>query len=120
MDAVAESERPTLDWEGAVERLGGRERILQNVARVFLEGLPDIRRTISEGLRGGDARQVAVAAHGLKGSAASIGADPVADGAREVERLADDGDLPAAEEAWSVLEPHLDTLVAAVRVRLQG
>ncbi|MGM0576930.1 MAG: Hpt domain-containing protein [Myxococcota bacterium] len=107
-----------LDWDGAVERLGGSEETLRAVAKVFLEQLPVMTGDVRSALDAGDPEALQDAAHTLKGSAGSLGADPVADLAFELEQCGARGDLGRAEGIRARLEPLARILESELEERL--
>jgi len=100
----AADQRPVFLREIALERLGGKETLLRDLARLFLQDSPGLLRQIHDGIREGDSKKVERAAHSLKGLAANFEARSATIAAREVEDLARRGALAGSE----LLIPRLD------------
>ena len=79
-------------------RPGPAERaLLARMIRSFAGKVPGGVDRLAELLRGGDPEAVRDHAHGLKGSAANIGADTLSAAFAEVEQSARDGIVPDAD-----------------------
>jgi len=79
--------------------VGGDEKLLREVVRVFLEDGPAKLSALAVALAAQDAGALALAAHGLKGSAAALGARPAMDAAAHLEALARARNLAEADIA---------------------
>jgi len=79
--------------------VGGDERLLREVVRVFLEDTPAKVSGLAIALAAQDASALAVAAHGLKGSAAALGARAATEAAAHLETLARTRNLAEADIA---------------------
>ena len=106
------------DRDALMEQLGGDEQLAREVIDLFLRDCPVQLSSIKAALDRGDAREVYVVAHTLKGAASTLAASEVAEGALVLEQLARDGHLEGSAEAWQVLESAsvrlLETLRATV------
>ena len=92
-----------LDKALALERLGGDEELLQEVATLFLEEYPVLLAEIRHGIDSHDAIQLERAAHSLKGSVANFGSDAAWQAAFELEKLGREKQLDGAESAYANL-----------------
>ena len=110
-------EAPILDWQTAVSRMDGREDLLGDVAAMFHVECAALLAEVRAALTAGDAKRLRRAAHTLKGAAGVFCAQPAAEAARTVEKLAGEGDLAAAGTAWPAAEQALAGLLAALAVR---
>lgn len=106
-----------LDRKLAMDRVGGDEILLKEVARLFLDDCPRALHNLNDAIAAGDAKRLEREAHSLKGAVATFGADPVTQAASELEALGKQGDLQAAsvglqrlQEALDILKPELSTL----------
>src|SRR5690349_19391042 len=90
--------------EAALDRVGGDEELLIEIARLFLEDSVTIMTDIRSAIASKDAAKLEHAAHSLKGSVANFGADPVRDAAFALEQIGRSRDLSRAEAAFQVLE----------------
>jgi len=77
--------------------VGGDEKLLREVVRVFLEDTPAKLSALAIALAAQDSSALAMAAHGLKGSAAALGARAATDAAAHLEALARARNLAEAD-----------------------
>lgn len=103
----------------ALERVGGDQQLLQEVAQLFLEDCPRAMTDIRTAIDSRDAKLLEREAHSLKGSVANFGAEPVVSAALELERMGRNGDFGRAESGYEqlsrmmkILEPQLAELAA--------
>ena len=97
-----------LDRVQLLAATGDDEELAREILGLFAESLPDLVRRIASAANGRDATALYAAAHELKGAAANIGAQQIADLAAELESLASAGrsglavlaGLEAAREAF--------------------
>ncbi len=108
-----------LDLAGALARFEGDRSLFDELARLFLDecetGLAEIRKAWQTG----DARQLERAAHTLKGSSASLGAQRVSHAALELEMLARSGTLENAGERITLLQNEMDRLLPDLEIVLR-
>ena len=104
---------PEIDFEEALEQMGGDVELLHEVIEVFFETAPDLFREIDEALTAHDLPRLQLVAHGLKGSGASIGALGFSAVAGELEAHARDGDGAGAPDILVRLRGSLTQLAAA-------
>src|SRR5690606_28780739 len=97
-------DQPPLDWKEALDRIGGSEETLREMAQVFLDEPPKMLRDIRAAIDGGAAADLRRAAHLLKGSAGLFQADPTVEAALRLERLGESEQSEGAKEAWGELE----------------
>ncbi len=120
VERVAPAKQPGLPLDLAInkgqlkERLQGNEELLVELVRLFLDDAPNQIREIHSALADGDASRLENAAHALKGSAASLGADPLAAAALKLEFRGRKGQLAGAadecddlDQKWARLKPEL-------------
>ncbi|MEL7059978.1 MAG: Hpt domain-containing protein [Acidobacteriota bacterium] len=77
--------------------------LLERLLVIFRNQSHEVLTTLGEALRAQDAQSVAERAHGLKGSARSMGARRLAEIASSIERSALRGDLDAVEPLLTLL-----------------
>ena len=94
--------------------VGGDDKLLHEVVQVFLEDSPAKLSALSVALAAQDANSVALAAHGLKGSAAALGARGATDASAHLEALARARNLAEADIAAA----HVKEEFAALRESL--
>jgi len=109
------------DFSKALERLGGDEQLLRDVANIFLEETSKLMDRLHQAVAAGDPTTVERAAHRLKGQLGYF--DPrAADAARELEEMGRDGRLEDAAERVASFESEVAALMKEVQrvVRAQA
>jgi HPt (histidine-containing phosphotransfer) domain-containing protein len=94
----------------ALERVGGDEQLLQEVAVLFLDDYPKVLGEIHAAIQAGNAKAVERAAHTLKGSVANFGAEDVVEAAFVLESMGHSGNLATAVEGYARLDALLKRL----------
>jgi len=114
-ELVLKIEPLPVDWSSTLERLGGDQESLQQLARLFRqqEG-PQLERQFKEALARADSSAAARAAHQLKSAAGVFSPPDLVRLAAEVERAAREGRLDDARNLWSQLQLLLKRLYAAL------
>jgi CheY-like chemotaxis protein/HPt (histidine-containing phosphotransfer) domain-containing protein len=87
---------PLLDREGALARLKGMGALLEAMEATFLKATPADFEELDQAARSGDAANVRLYAHRIKGNAAGVGALRLSEAARLVETAAVKGEAPGA------------------------
>lgn len=103
-----------IDREALLDRLGGDQEFLQEIASLFLEDCPKLLADIRTAVSSEDARGLEHAAHALKGSVANFGAEAARQAAFRLEALGRAGDLRPAPEAYSTLEQEIGRFTQAL------
>jgi PAS domain S-box-containing protein len=98
------------DESSALKWTGGDPRLLRDVIRLFLADAPRSLRRIESAAKKGDGEALRLAAHALKGSAATIGASAVSAIALGLEQIGGAEDLDSAPEAIRALREGLSAL----------
>ena len=96
-------------------RDAGGDELVQRIIDLWLEGAPRYAERIRAGLARGDAKEVACAAHALRGSALNLGVARVSAVSESVECAAERGDLATAASEERALAPALAGAEAALR-----
>jgi two-component system, sensor histidine kinase and response regulator len=104
-----------LDATRLLAKLGGDRDLLLEIAELFQRDAPAMLVGLREQVRGGDATDIAQAAHVLKGSAANFGLNPLYELAREIEHRARDRDLVGVGELMARLERAAEGFLAALQ-----
>ena len=99
-----------LNRQLALERVGGDEDLLGEIARLFLDECPRLMRHIQESIDAGDTRRLEREAHSLKGSVANFGAEPAVAAALELEMIGRSGNLSDAREGFRRLSQSIAAL----------
>ena len=96
-------------------RDAGGDALVGRIIDLWLDGAPRYAARIRDGLARGDAKEVACAAHALRGSALNLGAVRVSAVTESVENAAERGDLVAAAAEERALASALEGARAALR-----
>jgi HPt (histidine-containing phosphotransfer) domain-containing protein len=102
--------RPAVPAPGAFDasrmltQFDGDLNLLRELGHMFIEFCPDQLAKIRAAIHANDCERLAAAAHTLKGSAGTLGADRVVASAQALERLADSRQIDAAREQIGQLE----------------
>jgi len=113
--AAADSRAPEPPQITALRRIvGGDEKLLREVVRVFLEDSPAKLSALAVAVAAQDANALAIAAHGLKGSAAALGARAATDAAAHLETLARTHNLAEADIAAAQVREEIAALRGAL------
>ena len=94
----------------ALDRLGGDEELLQEVAELFLEEYPPLMAQIRSAIDSGNSQELERSAHSLKGSVANFGSDLAWQAALNLESMGRAGDLDGSLEAYKHLEQIMDAI----------
>ena len=87
----------------ALERVGGDEDLLREIAGLFLQDYPSLICQIQKALAESDARNLERAAHSLKGSVANFGSEAAYQAALDLEQIGRSNKLDGAEDAYARL-----------------
>jgi two-component system, sensor histidine kinase and response regulator len=109
-----------IDFELALERLGGDRALLAELAGMFEEDYPRLLAGVRDGLSAGDGQAVNAAAHQLKGLLAQFAAERARVVAHQVETAGRAGDLPLAAEAFAGLERAMEDLLPELKALSAG
>jgi two-component system sensor histidine kinase/response regulator len=99
-----------LDRSAALERIGGDEELLREIAGLFLAEYPTLMQDIRLALESGDAEALERNAHSLKGSVANFEARPAVEAALTLEAMGRTRNLDRAPTALIELEAVLRAL----------
>jgi two-component system sensor histidine kinase/response regulator len=107
------------DLSKALERLGGDEQLLHDVAKIFLEETPKLMDRLHQAVAAGDPTTVERAAHSLKGQLGYF--DPrAADAARELEEMGREDRLEHAAERLASFQSEVAGLMKEVQRVVRG
>jgi two-component system sensor histidine kinase/response regulator len=107
---------PGIDTEAGLKRLGGRRERYESLLRKFAARQAGTIDSIRASLSSGDIIAAQREAHTLKGSAATLGANILADEAAKAEAAIKSGH--EVEAALASLSQSLDGLIAGIRALL--
>jgi len=103
---------PVLDRAAALERLDGDEDMLATFLALLVEQSAADLPKIAQALGRGNAREVELLAHSLKGAAASLSAERVREAAYQLELIGRNGDLSAGRAVLARLSDAVQQLRA--------
>ena len=106
------------DLTKALEVTAGDAGLFQEIANLFIEGLPGSIAQIREGIRRGDSGTIEMGAHSLKGSVSSFGAERALEAAYDLELVGRERRLVEAEVKFLKLNSALEELEGALRESL--
>lgn len=87
----------------ALERVGGDEELLREIAGLFLEDCPTLMTKIEQAVATNDAFNLERAAHSLKGSIANFGSEAAYQASLDLEQIGRSKDLAKMHEAHAKL-----------------
>ena len=108
------------DRESLLERVEGDRELLREMVGLFLDDCPNRLANLHHALLRGDAAQVALVAHSIKGSVCNLSASAATEAAAKLEELAVSGDLSLAGKAGEDLERELARLQPALTAIVRG
>jgi len=112
VDALA----PDDDVRSALlEHVGGDPDLARELAQIFLADRGGMMRRIDRAIRSGDADELRLAAHTLKGAVATLGAKSAAVAASRLEQLGGSADLAEVGRAGSELKKAIGALEDGLR-----
>jgi HPt (histidine-containing phosphotransfer) domain-containing protein len=109
-DQLAPCNTSVVDWEAALERVGGDEELFREIIGIFLEEYPSLVDSIRDAVRKQDAHALERSAHSLKGSVSNFGAPSATQAAFELEVMGRKGEIHSAPAIFERLEHELVTL----------
>lgn len=109
-----------LNLAAALDRVGGDQGLLEEVALLFLDTSSDLFTEIGHAVEARDARALERAAHTLKGSVGNFGADAAFQAAFQLEKMGRSGNLTGVDEAYHALETEMERLRPALATLGQG
>ncbi|MGA3024743.1 MAG: Hpt domain-containing protein [Bryobacteraceae bacterium] len=83
--------KPAVNLSAALERVGGDEVLLRELAAIFAEDYPRQLRLIEEAIAAGDWKTVERESHGVKGAVANFSAPDAVEAARKLEFASREG-----------------------------
>lgn len=115
--------KPVLD-PAAIEALRalnpGDDSFFRDLVQIFLDDSPQRIAEIEQALARGDARQLTLAAHSLKGSSSNFGADRLRSLSEQLEQLGRQGSLGGVPAHLLALKDEFARVRAALDALLPG
>jgi len=108
-----------LNWEAALDYVGGDDVLLRQLLAVFLEECPRWHAELDHYLAAGNTDGIRRTAHKLKGALLNLGAAEAGAAALRIEALCRTGTLDGVETMVATLRSELDRVLPAVRQAAQ-
>jgi PAS domain S-box-containing protein len=118
--ADAKENEGVLDRVQAMKCVGGDAELLREMVELFRIDVPKLLSKLRADVSHGDAGQVKLHAHTLKGAAGNLGAQAASEAAERLETMGRSGNLAGADEAVAVLEKELERLQPALDALTAG
>jgi PAS domain S-box-containing protein len=114
-ESVAEGIAETIiDERALLARFSGNRKLVRSLVETFRNDCPRMMAQIRSALGARDAKTLADASHGLKGSVGNFGPSGALDTARKMETTARQGKLDGAWETYATLEDDIARLLPAL------
>ena len=98
------------DRAGVLDRLEGDADLLDELLKTLFDSVPQRMAALEQAIASGNAFEIRLIAHTLRGAAANLGASRLQAAADELERAAEAGDLSGAVAMAAALQAELDSL----------
>jgi len=102
------------DLDIALERVGGDEELLKEIADLFIGDAPQLLEAIRVAIEANDGSALHRAAHSLKGSVANFGAEKAVEKALELELMGKSSQLDGAVDVFLVLRGEIEMVSDAL------
>ena len=113
--AFQEETKPVLDWQEALNRIRGKQKLLCKMMALFQEQSAQLLAEIDDAVQRNDAKLLERSAHTLKSSANSIGAFALGEIAQQLEIIGHEANFNEAERVFNVLKQAIVRLEPAIR-----
>ena len=107
------------DWPDAMRAVRGDHRLLRIIVEAATKEVPRLMTAIREAVAGGNAAELQLAAHTLKGAIRYFASSPGFELVRRLEKMGQDNNLEGAQESLAALEAEVQTLTPALADYLQ-
>ncbi len=114
-EVSAEEPAGPIDEARFLRQMGEELDLIRSVARLYIEHYPRRLREIEEAVSAGDAKQLNMAAHALKGAVGTIAANRAFELANELEMMGEEGNIEGANELLEDLRTELEAIAALFR-----
>lgn len=115
-----ENSRQVVDLDRALSRVGGNEKMLKDLAALFLEESPGWMSRLERAVQEENADESFRVAHDLKGSADIFAAAAAVKAAQRLEKMGRYGELEDADEVLGELKAELVWVRNALKAYLKG
>jgi len=100
-----------IDWEFVMETCGDEE-IAEVITCSFVGDAPEMLQALRGAIDAGNAKDILLYAHKIKGSALNIGARKLGEKAAPIEDAGDNGDIKTADDLFGAMETEFDKVIA--------
>jgi len=107
--------RPGINFAELTSRVGGDEKLLKRMIRMFLKDTPKRLAGIAAAIRRKDSETLASLAHALKGSVSIFGAEAARKRSQDLQELGRNSEFSAASQALASLKEEIANLQANLR-----
>lgn len=114
------SQRAAIDVQAALARIGNNERLLKDLARLFLEDVPTLAQELDVAFQQNQTEDALRAAHSIKGLASNFDAFELQESAAELERLLREDRITIARELYDRMLLAMETVCVAIRAELMA
>ena len=104
-----------LNREQALKNVNGDEKLLAELAEMFLEDYPQVEKDFQTAIERRDCAAIAEIAHSLKGSVGNFGAMSAYDASLKLEMMGREGKLDALARAFNELSFEIERLVPELK-----
>ena len=111
---------PLSGWSDAIERLGGDEELLREIARAYLQERAALIGDLQQAVRSGRPERIERAAHTVKGCVANVGAERAVQLALQIEQAGRAGEIAPAAGLLERLRGELAAVDTALTDLLAG
>jgi len=113
-------QQPVLDWEVAMDAVGGSKELLVEVLEAVLVEVPEMQQLLAESLTADDITTARRAAHTIKGALRMFGETAAGQAAKEIEALAADGRCAEAAQRQQLLHDEIAAVLPQLVAFVQG
>ena len=114
LELRSEAVQAGIDWDEALERLGGDEALFVEVAGIMVADSRELLARLRTAVEQGEAKELRAAAHKAKGSLLVFGRGSACQLASELERFGSSGEIAEARRTLPAFESELGRMLATL------
>jgi PAS domain S-box-containing protein len=107
-DTVSQNDEKIIDWQEIMDRMAGDEKLIEEIVEAWLVDNPSAVAALEEAVKTKDAKEISLLAHTIKGSAATISANGLAEAALPLEIAGKEGKLDNADILFMEVQKEFD------------
>ena len=96
--------QPIFDYDRALTTADGDTELVTELVELFMEKCPEMLADLERAVESDDSEALVLAAHTLKGSAASVGALAIAETAEFLEKSGNARDMAPTQNSYNLIE----------------